>query len=467
MGAVKERSEDLSKGSVGKLLLRLSIPTVLAQIINMLYNLVDRIYIGHIGGGEGSLALTGLGVCFPIIMIVSAFASFAASGGASRVSIFLGRKDKEGAERIVGNAFTLTLIISAVLTVVLLVFGRDLLMAFGASGNTIEYASSYLRIYGIGTLFVEITLGMNGFITSQGKTKISMISVSIGALLNIALDPIFIFALDMGVRGAALATIISQFVSSVFVLWFLTSKHSIVRLRAKNMIPSFKVIGPFVVLGFASFVMQSSESVIFVCYNSSLLKYGGDIAVGAMTIMTSIMQFISMPTQGFGQGAQPIIGYNYGEGNKERVKRAFFLLLVIDLSFTLVFFVLAEAFPSFFVSLFTDDSSLIEFTSKALRVYLGSIGLFGIQMACQMTFTSIGYAKSAIMVAVMRKFILIIPLIYLLPAVLPIDSVMAVYMSEPLSDLISVLFCSVLFFFQFRKALREMDRAKTQSTAAE
>ncbi len=465
MSAFSGRSTvELGRESVGRLLFRLSIPTVLAQLVNMLYNLVDRVYIGHMGE-SGPLALTGLGVCFPIIMIVSAFSAFAASGGAPRVSIFLGRGDKEGAERIMGNSFFVLIAISLMLTILLSIFSRDLLLSFGASENTIGYAQDYMSIYLIGTIFVELTLGMNAFITSQGKTNISMVSVVLGALLNIILDPIFIFFLSLGVKGAALATILSQFVSSSFVLWFLSSKHSVLRLRFKAMIPNFRVIGPFMALGLASFVMQSSESVIFVCYNSSLLRYGGDLAVGAMTILTSVMQLISMPTQGFGQGAQPIIGFNYGAGSRERVKKAFFLLLVIDTSFTLFFSLMCELFPSFFVSLFTKDPELVSFASRSLRIYLGTICLFGIQMACQMTFTSIGYAKSAIMVAVMRKFILIVPLIYLLPMVLPFDKTTSVYLSEPVSDFISVLFCSVLFFFQFRRALREMGDKEKEGLA--
>lgn len=446
--------EFLATAPVGKLLWKLSIPTVCAQLINMLYNLIDRIYIGHIPE-TGALALTGLGICFPLIMVVSAFSALVSAGGAPRASIFLGKKEVDKAEKTLANSFVLLILISLVLSIVLSIWHRPLLLAFGASENTIEYASSYLRIYAIGTIFVQLTLGMNSFITAQGYTKTSMISVLIGALCNIILDPLFIFVFKMGVSGAALATIISQFISMIWVLSFFFRGKGQMRLRSAYFRLEKAIVLPSIALGAASFIMQATESIIFICYNSSLLKYGGDIAVGAMTILTSVMQLVIMPTQGFGQGAQPIISYNYGAGNKKRVKEAFKSLLRINLSYTIAAWALAMLFPQLLTSLFTSDQELIAFSARALRIYLASICLFGIQMSCQMTFTSIGFAFSSIIVAVMRKIVLLIPLIYILPAIITSNQTVAVYLSEPIADFLSVVFCSILFIKQFGKAIKE------------
>ena len=440
---------------VGKLLLKLSVPTVIAQLINMLYNIVDRIYIGHIPG-DGSLALTGVGVCMPIIMIVSAFAALVSSGGAPRASIHMGKQDNDSAENILSNCFSLQIIVSVILTVILLIWGKDLLLAFGASENTISYAVDYMNIYAFGTLFVQLTLGMNAFITAQGFTSISMVSVLIGAVCNITLDPIFIFVLHMGVKGAALATIISQAISTIWVVLFLCGKKTQLHLRKKYMRLVPKVILPCVALGLAAFIMQASESVVSVCFNSSLLRYGGDIAVGSMTILTSVMQFAMLPLQGIAQGAQPISSYNYGAKNADRVKKTFRLLLIVCLSYSAILWAAVQLVPRMFVSIFTADTSLIDFTAPMLKIYLGGLFLFGIQIACQMTFTSIGRAKASIIVAVMRKFILLIPLIYIMPAILHSNQTMAVYMAEPIADFLAVTFTAVLFFFEFRKALREL-----------
>ena len=445
----------LEKEPIGKLMLKLAIPTVCAQFINMLYNLVDRIYVGHIPGA-GALALTGLGVCFPIIMIVSAFASLVSSGGAPRASIEMGKKNNDLAEKILGNCFTTQIFISIALTVLLLIFGEELLLAFGASDNTISYASDYLNIYTLGTIFVQLTLGMNAFITAQGFAKTSMLSVVIGAICNIILDPVFIFAFGMGVKGAALATIISQAVSTIWVLSFLCGKKTALKIKKKNLKLEYKIVFSSISLGLANFIMQSSESLVFVCYNSSLLKYGGDLAVGAMTILTSVMQFVMMPTQGIGQGTQPIISYNYGAGNKSRVQSAFKRLVTVDTIFTFSIWLLCMFAPNVLVRFFTSDDALNRFASPYLRIYMSMMGLFGVQMACQATFTAIGCAKSSIIVAVMRKFVLIIPMIFILPAIFPDNKVMAVYLSEPVSDFISIIFCSILFFFQFRRALRKL-----------
>lgn len=452
---MQDNKNFLAKEPIGKLLLKLSIPTVIAQLINMLYNIVDRIYIGHIPG-EGSLALTGVGVCMPIIMIVSAFAALVSSGGAPRASICMGKQEDEAAEQILGNCFTLQMIVSIVLTAILQIRGKDLLLAFGASENTIRYATDYMHIYAFGTLFVQLTLGMNSFITAQGFTTISMVSVVIGALCNIILDPIFIFAFHMGVKGAALATILSQAISTIWVVRFLCGNKTQIHLRRKYMRLQPKVFLPCVALGLAAFIMQASESIVAVCFNSSLLRYGGDIAVGTMTILTSVMQFAMLPLQGIGQGAQPIISYNYGAGDKERVKQSFFVLLRVDLCYAAILWACIMLFPRAFAGIFTSDAQLLFFTARALRVYLACLILFGIQLACQMTFTSIGFAKASIVVAVMRKFVLLIPLIYLMPQLYTADQTMAVYLAEPIADFLAVSFTSVLFFFQFRKALRQM-----------
>lgn len=452
-----ENKDFLGTEPVGKLLRNLALPTVAAQLINMLYNIVDRIYIGHIPG-EGSMALTGVGVCMPIIMIVSAFAALISSGGAPRASIAMGRGDQKSAEHILGNCFCLQILASAVLTAVLFIWNRDFLMAFGASENTISYAVSYMNIYAMGTIFVQLTLGMNAFITAQGFAKTGMLSVLIGAVLNIVLDPIFIFGLGMGVRGAAAATVLSQAASCIWVLSFLLGKKTVLRIQARYMRLSPKVFLPCMALGLATFIMQSSESVISVCFNSSLLTYGGDIAVGAMTILTSVMQFAMLPLQGLGQGAQPIISYNYGAGNKGRVKKAYFLLLKSSLLYSCLLWGGIMLFPAGFAGIFTSDPHLVEFSAMALRIYMAVMFLFGIQMACQMTFTSLGNAKASITVAVVRKFVLLIPLIYLLPRILPMDQTKAVYLSEPIADTLAVTFTAILFTFQFRKALRELEQ---------
>ena len=456
--------EFLRTEPLGRLLLKLALPTVAAQLINMLYNIVDRIYIGHIPD-IGATALTGVGVCMPLIMIVSAFAALVGYGGAPRASIFMGKQDKESAEKTLGNCFVLQILISVVLTIVLLIWNRDFLMAFGASENTIEYGVNYMNIYALGTIFVEITLGMNAFITAQGFAKTGMLSVLIGAVANIILDPVFIFGFHMDVRGAALATIISQALSCIWVVSFLCGKKTFLKIRRKNLRLVPKIILPCLALGVATFIMQASESVISVCFNSSLQKYGGDIAVGAMTILTSVMQFAMLPLQGLGQGAQPIISYSYGAGDQDRVRSAFKLLLKVSLGYSVFLWILVMALPGGFAAMFTSDARLMEYTRTALRIYMGSMFLFGIQMACQMTFNALGKAKESIVVAVMRKFVLLIPLIYIMPQILRSDQTMAVYMAEPIADLLAVTFTAVLFGIQFKKILGSMKKNTGEKTA--
>lgn len=455
----------LGTAPVGKLLFQLAVPAIAAQIINLLYNLVDRIYIGHMPG-NGSLALTGVGVCLPVIMVVSAFAALISMGGAPRASIFMGKQDNPTAEKILGNCFVLQIVISLILTTVLLLWNKPLLLMFGASENTIQYATAYMNIYAAGTIFVQLTLGMNAFITAQGFAKTGMLSVLIGAVCNIILDPIFIYGLGMGVRGAALATVISQAISTVWVVSFLSGKKTILKIRRKNLGLRAEILLPCMALGLSPFIMQASESVITVCFNASLLKYGGDIAVGAMTILSSVMQFSMLPLQGIAQGAQPISSYNYGAGNGDRVKKVFWMLLGLSLAYSAILWGGIMIFPQAFAQIFTSDAALIDFTREALRIYAGCLVLMGAQIACQMTFISLGNAVASIVVAVMRKFVLLIPLIYILPHILP-DQTMAVYTAEPVADFFAVTFTVCLFAHQFKKALKKIGGSNTKTQKAE
>ena len=449
-----DNKDFLGTQPIGRLLLKLALPTVAAQLINMLYNIVDRMYIGHIKD-VGALALTGVGVCMPLIMIISAFAALVGNGGAPRASIYMGKKDTDAAQKILGNCFSLQIIISIILTIILLIGNKTFLLAFGASENTISYAVNYMNIYAIGTIFVQLTLGMNAFITAQGFAKTGMLSVLIGAVANIILDPVFIFGMNMGVRGAALATIISQALSCIWVLSFLFGKKTFLNIKPENLRLHAKIILPCVALGSSLFIMQASESIISVCFNSSLLKYGGDIAVGAMTILTSVMQFAMLPLQGLGQGAQPIMSYNYGAKNNNRVRKTFRLLLKVSFGYSIVLWAIVMLFPQMFAMMFTSDNALLSFTSQALRIYMASMFMFGIQIACQMAFNALGKAKDSIIVAVMRKFILLIPLIYIMPAIFKANQTNAVYMAEPVADFIAVCFTAILFAFEFKKAMKE------------
>lgn len=452
---MQEDKSFLGTQPIKKLLPKLAVPTVIAQLVNMLYNIVDRIYIGHIPE-VGSLALTGIGVCMPLILIVSAFSAFVASGGAPRASIFMGRGDGDSAEKTLGGCLTMQVIISLLLTAAMLIWKDELLYLFGASENTISYAADYMGIYALGTIFVQITLGLNAFITAQGFAKVGMKTVIIGAVLNIVLDPVFIFAFGMGVKGAALATVISQAVSCAWVISFLCGSKTVLRLKKENLLPGLRLMPPCIALGLSVFVMQASESVISMCFNTSLLRYGGDIAVGAMTILSSVMQFAMLPLQGVAQGAQPITSYNFGAGNSARVRESFRLLLTVCLVYSVALWGLVMLFPRIFVGMFASDAQLIDFASRALRIYCGAMFIFGIQISCQMTFVSIGYALCSIIVAVMRKFVLLIPLIYIMPQLLS-DKVSAVYAAEPVADSLAVIFTAVMFAVNFKKALRKME----------
>lgn len=449
----KKKEADLGKDSLGPLLLKLALPAILAKIINVLYNMVDRMYIGHIPK-VGPSALTGVGVTMPVIMAISAFAALVSMGGAPRASIMLGRGEHPKAEKILGNCTVMLVIMAIILTAVFLIWGEPILMVFGASEATIGYALDYMRIYALGTIFVQLALGLNAFINAQGYAKIGMITVAIGALCNIVLDPIFIFSMSMGVKGAALATIISQAISSIFVVYFLTSKRSGLRIKLYNLKLDFQVILPCLALGLSPFIMQFTESVISVCFNTSLLKYGGDIAVGSMTILTSVMQFSMLPLQGLTQGAQPIISFNYGAENIDRVKRAFKLLLKISLSYSMLLWAVAMFIPDTFIYIFTSHGELATYTRWAIRIYMAASGIFGIQIACQQTFIAIGNAKTSVFLAVLRKVLVLIPLIFILPMFIE-NQAFAVFLAEPIADTIAVSVTATLFYQTYKRLGKE------------
>lgn len=454
---VQNQTEALGKESIGRMLFQLSMPAIAAQIINLLYNLVDRMYIGHIPK-IGTLALTGVGVCLPLIMIISAFAALVSMGAAPRASIFLGRDDTETAEKILGNSLSLLVIISIIITIVFLLFAEPMLLSFGASENTIEYALGYMKIYSLGTIFVQLTLGLNAFISAQGFAKTSMLTVLIGAITNIILDPIFIFGFNMGPRGAALATIISQALSMIWILRFLVSKKSTLKIRIKNLKLSSAIFMPCIALGIAPFIMQSTESLIAVIFNSSLFKYGGDLAVGAMTILTGIMQFSMLPLFGLTQGAQPIMSFNFGAKQPERVRKTFHLLLKSAMIYSAIMWGLIEIFPEVFVRIFNNDNHFVQFTIPALRIYMAISVLFSIQICCQQAFISLGNAKASLAAALMRKIIVLIPLIYIMP-LFPFfkNKTTAIFTAEPIADFIAVCFTGILFIFEFNKALKTIE----------
>ncbi len=458
-----QQSNILGTEPVKKLLIKLAIPAITAQLVNMLYTLVDRVYIGRIEG-VGTQALTGVGVTMPIIMIISAFSALIGMGGAPRAAIKMGEQDVKGAEKILGNCFTTLLCISVALTIFFLIFGESLLYTFGASEYTIPYAIEYLNIYVIGTIFVQFALGLNPFISTQGFAKISMLTVVIGAVTNIVLDPIFIFVFDMGVSGAALATILSQAISATWVLLFLFGKKTTLKIRRENMAIKASVILPVLALGVSPFIMQSTESILNITFNSSLQTYGGDIAVGAMTICSSIMMFIMLPTTGISQGAQPITSYNYGARNPERVRESFRLLRNSVLTYVTVFWLALMIVPQFFAGIFSPDAELVEYTAWALRIYLFGAFMFGIQLACQQTLVSLGQAKLSMFLALLRKVILLIPLILIIPQFLPAEyKVLGVLIAEPISDIIAASITGILFKFRFNKLMGQMTPTDAQN----
>lgn len=441
---------NLGEGSVGKLLMRLAFPAIIAQLVNVLYNIVDRIFIGRMPNGE--LAMAGVGVAFPLLMIISAFSALIGMGGAPLAAIKMGEKDNDGAEKIISNSFSTLVIIGIICTIVFLIFKEKLLWAFGASEATIGYAVEYLTIYLLGTVFVQIALGMNPFINTQGFAKIGMYTVIIGAIINIALDPIFIFMFDLGVRGAALATVLSQFVSAIWVLSFLFGKKSIIKIRKEYLIPDLKVLLPIIALGVSPFIMQSTESVVLISLNNQLQMYGGDLAVGAMTIMSSIMQIVTLPLLGLSQGAQPIISYNFGAKNIKRVKRTFKLLLISCLVYTITLWAVLMIFPEFFVGIFNKKPELIEITAWSMRIYFAGILIFGAQIACQQTFLALGQAKLSLIMALLRKIVLLVPLIFILPALFSQgNKLAAVLYAEPISDIVAAITTVVVFTIFYRR----------------
>ena len=456
----KDVSEQLASAPVTPLLLRLAIPTILAQLVNLLYNIVDRIYIGHMPV-VGDIALTGVGLCFPVIYLLSAFAALLGQGGAPRAAIAMGRGDNDEAERILGTCFTSLIVTALLLTAAFQLWGEELLWLFGASEDTIGYALPYMRVYAAGSLFVMLALGMNLFITTQGYTTFSMITVVIGAVLNIVLDPVFIYAFDMGVAGAAWATILSQAVSAAFAVAFFFGKRTKLRLKKAYLLPKPRILGPVLALGFAPFVMQATESLVNVAFNSSLQAYGGDIPVGCMTVSSTIMQMFWLPSQGIGQGAQPIISYNFGAGNIERVRKAFMTMLVVSIIFIGAGWLAVMLFPGFFIRIFNDSPALMEMGSWTLRVYLAAFFLMALQMSIQQVFVSVGRAKSAVVVASVRKLVLLVPLIYILPHFFE-DKVFAVFLAEPVSDFFSVLTATILFLATMRGMLWGKKKERSQ-----
>lgn len=443
--------EKLGTAPLGRLMLSLALPTVLAQLINVLYNVVDRIYIGHMQG-DGNLALTGVGVTLPIITLIAAFSAFAGAGGAPLAAIELGKKDERKASLIMGNSAWLLVFFSIVLTIGFLIFKIPILYAFGASSKTIAYANDYITIYLLGTIFVQLALGLNAFISGQGAAKAAMLSVLIGAVINIVLDPIFIFALHLGVRGAALATVISQFVSAVWVVSFLKSKRSVLYLKLVR--PDKSLILKIAALGIAPFVMQSTESLVTITFNTGLQRYGGDLYVGSMSILMSIMQLIVIPVNGITQGVQPIVSYNYGAGNRLRVKETVIRLVSVCLLGTLILAGVAIFCPSIYASMFTNDAELVALTCRIMPIFFLGIAIFGIQAACQSTFLALGQAKVSLFIAMLRKIILLIPLALILPKFL---GVKGIYIAEPVSDVISVIVTSVLCVITLKRIFIEME----------
>ena len=447
------KNQDMGTGSVRKWMVQLAVPALVGQVVNLLYNIVDRIYIGHIPE-IGGAALTGVGLFTPILMLITAFAMMAGSGGAPRAAIAMGQGDKEKAEKILGNCFTVLMGMAVILTVVFYFACPTLLRWFGASDATLPYAVAYGRIYILGSIFVLTTMGLNVFITTQGFAKISMLTTVIGAVTNIVLDPILIFGFDMGVRGAAVATVCSQAVSAIWILRFLTGKKTILKLKVSNMklIPS--IILPCLGLGVSTFVMLSTESILSISFTSSLAKFGGDVAVGAMTVLTSINQLITMPLSGVCQGGQPLISYNYGAKKLDRVKKAFYCQFGVCVAYTVVFWLLLMTMPNVFAGIFTSDTAIVDYTAWAIRVFLALGFSVGFQISCQQAFMALGQAKISLVMALLRKVFLLIPLIFILPLFFA-DKAFAVYLAEPIADIVAAAVTTFMFFRFFRKLMKE------------
>lgn len=440
--------ERLGTQSLGKLMLSMGIPTLIAQLINLLYNIVDRIYIGQ---GVGREALTGLGLTLPVITIVSAFSSLAGAGGAPLAAIALGQGNKQKAERILGNVFAMLCVFTVTVMIVFYAIEKPFLYLVGASDVTYPYASAYLRIYLIGTLGVQLVLGLNPFITAQGQAKTAMGSVLIGAALNIILDPIFIFVFHMGVQGAALATILSQFAGAAWVLHFMTSKKTSLRLKMECIRPDWKLIGGIAALGISPFIMQSTESLISVVMSSGLQRYGDDVYVGSLTILQSIMQLTSTPINGFTQGVQPILSYNFGAGKLDRVKQAYRRIIAVTVGVSFGLTALEMLFPKTLARMFTQDAELINLVGRAAPIFLAGMLIFGIQMGCQTTFMGLGQAKISLFMALLRKVFLLVPFALIFPMIT--GKAESIYFAECVADALAATICGTVFLLKIRKIL--------------
>ena len=446
---MKNNNDLLADMPVWNAFFRLAIPAVAAQLINILYNLVDKMFIGRIPG-VGKQALAGVGVTAPVILAISAFAALVSMGGAPKASIFMGKGDNEQAEKVMGSCTWLLIVLSVALTGIMLIFGKSILLLFGASNDTITFSTDYMQIYCLGTLFTQLTLGLNAFITAQGKTLVSMCNVAVGAVTNIILDAVFINGIGMGVKGAALATVISQGVSSCFVIYYLTTSKSKLHLRFRNIRFDGPIILSCILLGTSPALMQLTENMVAISFNTSLQKYGGDMAVASMSILNSVMQFVMLLLPGLVQGAQPLLSYNLGAKNISRVKKTFRLLLVCCVSGSFLIWLICMTLPNTVASIFTSDTALITYTNKSMRVYLAMLFIYGIQVACQYSFVALDQAPKAIFLTIWRKIIILIPLIFILPHFMP-DSVMGVYLAEPIADTIAVCTTAPMFYFYYRK----------------
>ena len=456
MNEQKKDQSELATGSIPKLLFNMALPGILAQVINLLYSMVDRMFIGRIPD-VGAQALTGVGITFPIVILIAAFAALVSMGAAPRASIALGEGNQKEAEKILGNSVTALIVVSIIITIIVTFFGQELLELFGASPDTIGYGLDYIRIYAFGTIFVQLAMGLNAFITAQGFAKISMMTISIGAVLNIILDPILIFGFNMGVKGAAIATIISQAASAFFVLWFLLSEKTNLKIKRENLRLEKNIIVPSLILGLSPFIMQSTESLLAIVFNTSLQKYGGDLAVGTMTILTSVMQFSMMPLIGLTQGSQPIISYNFGARNYDRVRDTFKLLVMAAFTYTSLFWLALMIRPSMFARIFTNDPALVAMVIPSLRIFMGMSLFFSIQIAIQQTFIALGNARVSIFLAILRKIILLIPLILIMPKLFPGNPVNAIFFAEPIADTLAVIVTSIFAFISFREIFKLAD----------
>ena len=442
-----DKEQRMATEGIGRLMLSMAIPSVVAQVINILYNIVDRIYIGHIEG-VGMEALTGVGVTFPIITLISAFSAFVGAGGAPLASIWLGKGDRKRAEKILGNGVSLLILFTIFLMLLFYLFQTPLLYLFGASDATIGYASAYINIYLLGTIFVELALGLNTFIISQGQSKVAMAAVLIGAVANITLDPVFIFGLKMGVRGAAYATVISQALSALWTVGFLVGPKSSLTIRLWALKPELRTIGSVMALGVSPFIMRATESLISIVLNNGLQRYGGDIYVGSLTIMQSVMQMYSAPLGGFTQGVQPIISYNFGAGNFDRVKKLYRWMIGISFGAAAGATLLTMIFPGFFAGMFTNDENLVALVQQVMPLFVCGMLVFGLQQGIQPTFLALGQAKISLFIAIFRKVILLIPLALILPLKF---GVMGIYYAEPISDVTSATVATILFLVNIKK----------------